>query len=1016
MKKVLCRSLVLALGMALVASAASAKRGGGYADYQRESLTSVRVDPLDRTMDGMSPASAALTTTTLYTQTFDVGASCSEAGWTKVDGTSQIAVFWHVDNFAGANVNAGDSLAVLAGTKSLWCGARFSTTGLTCGYLLLPGYGNNWNQSWRTKTCINTDGTLNVSFLLETDSEPAYDATFLEYTADCSSPFTGWTELDGGTGVWDDIQGPTLINQGYAVVGNPIKVRFRFAADGGFSDEDANFDSHAGPVVIDNLTAEGLALEDFEGEALNATTSNDWEGFGETGYGQHMALFSGISLVQQDACAKNLSCQWAAIQGSSETYACGGFPLQAAVPKGNGEGQYLNNEVWSPSFALAGSGSVINLQFTVYRDMTLDGLVFYIWDVRSINAIGCQSAWRSRGFVYFGPQKDYLVNTFPVGDLVPASAVSMRVRLGVIDQCGVWCGVFGTGACHAHAPLLDKVRVYRVDIFGPVYSTRDIDMFQDTFPVDGTDTGIGRADGALSITASASPTILPADSARIIVSDPITAVVGTNPSGLATDVLGGANGDKACYIYVNVSDNGVFNPAKSGAVISGGALYPFKDTVVADGKTWTRVQCWLRVASTSTFVVDLNDALFTAGDVISFFFGAFNTNAEVSYCSGSALTFVQSDLNVAAQNASEFTILPLEGNLTEGHDILYVDGMDGRGAQGFFDVAWEQLNVHPDRFDVRGPTSSVSNRPGTRVTDVQQQLANNYQKIIWDSGDITQNLGDGTGAPEKSNDYAMVNAFLNAAGAQGVYIYGDDYGQGLTAAAGASAATFKSTFITFTLDGGNHRPTFGTAPKGVGTAGNAFAGKQWIIFGGCPLINDFDMFTPTGTSVSQSTYLDVVAPGGDPVRSAEISKITGSDRVMIAGYSYIYIRDDDDNGIMDRVTHMRDILVYLQNNPQQPVGTPTVAVNTLEQNYPNPFNPQTTIAFSLKERGKVKIDVYNVNGELVKTLLDENRDAGADKVTWNGTNNANQPVSSGVYFYKLVTNNFSQTKKMVLLK
>ncbi len=1018
MKKVLCRSLVLALGMALVASAASAKRGGGYADAQREQLTNgVRVGPADQTLETGSFTSAAVTTVTLYTQTFDVGASCSEAGWTKIDGTAQIATFWHIDDFAGANVTAGDSLAVLAGSQSLWCGARFSTTGLTCGYLVMPGYGNNWNQSWRTKNCIATDGTLNISFLMETDSEPAYDATTLEYTADCSSPFTGWSELDGGIGVWDGIQGPGTFGGAYAVVGNPIKVRLRFSADGGFSDEDANYDSHAGPVVIDNLVAEGLALENFEApDPLNATSTTDWEGFGETGYGQHMALFSGISLVQQDACAKNLSCQWAAIQGSSETYACGGFPLQAAVPKGNAEGQYLNNEVWSPSFALAGSGSVINLQFTVYRDMTLDGLVFYIWDVRSINALGCQSAWRSRGFVYFGPQKDYLVNTFPVGDLIPASALSMRVRFGVIDQCGVWCGVFGTGACHSHAPLLDKVRVYRVDIFGPVYSTRDIDMFQDTFPTDGTDTGVGRADGALSITASASPTILPADSARIIVSDPITAVVGTNPSGLATDNLGGGNGDKACYIYVSCLDNGVFNPAKSGAVISGGALYPFKDTVVADGRTWTRVQCWLRVPTSNTFVVDLNDALFEAGDQVDFFFGAQNTNGDFAYASGSALTFVQSDVNVAAENASEFTILPLLGNGAEGSDILYVDGMDGRGAQGFFDVAFDQMSLNEDRYDVRGPTSSVSNRPGTRVTDVSQQLIANYQKIIWDAGDITQNLGDGTGAPEKSNDYAMVNAFLGGAN-KGIYICGDDYPAGLTAAAGASAVTFKSTFITYTLDGGDHRPTFGTAPKGVGVGGGAFAGKQWIIFGGCPLINDFDMMTPTGGSVSQTTYLDVIAPGGDPVRSAEISKITGTARVMIAGYSFIYIRDDVAQPIMDRVTHLRDILLFLQNNPGQPVGTDPVALkNELEQNYPNPFNPQTTIAFKLKDRGHVKIEVFNVNGELVKTLLNESRDAGGDKVTWNGTNNANQAVSSGVYFYKLVTNNFSETKKMVLLK
>ena len=311
---------------------------------------------------------------------------------------------------------------------------------------------------------------------------------------------------------------------------------------------------------------------------------------------------------------------WSAIKGSSETYACGGFPSQKAVPKGNASGQYLNAEIWSPSIPLTGTGSVVNLQFSVYRDMELDGLIFYMWDVRTTSLTGCADRWKSRGFTYFGAQKDWLTNNFPVGDLLNLAAPEMQVRLAIKDLCGLWCGVFGCGGCcHSHAPLLDNVRVYRVDINGPVWSTRDIDMFQDTFPADGTDTGIGRADAALSITPSASPTIMPGDSSRIIVSDPITAVVGTNPSGLATDNLGGANGDKACYLWVNVSDNGVFNPAKSGAILSGGAPYPYKDTVVLGGNTWTRIQCWLRVVSTSTFVVDLNDNLFQAGDVIRFF-------------------------------------------------------------------------------------------------------------------------------------------------------------------------------------------------------------------------------------------------------------------------------------------------------------------------------------------------------------------------------------------------------------
>jgi hypothetical protein len=137
----------------------------------------------------------------------------------------------------------------------------------------------------------------------------------------------------------------------------------------------------------------------------------------------------------------------------------------------------------------------------------------------------------------------------------------------------------------------------------------------------------------------------------------------------------------------------------------------------------------------------------------------------------------------------------------------------------------------------------------------------------------------------------------------------------------------------------------------------------------------------------------------------------------MSGYAFQYIKDDEDSGDTDRDDHLFDILTYLGNIPDQSTGTPSAEVTRLEQNYPNPFNPSTTIAFSLKERARVKIDVYNVAGQLVKTLVDETRDAGAyTNVNWNGTDSANQPVSSGVYFYKLVTNNFSQTKKMVLLK
>jgi flagellar hook assembly protein FlgD len=113
---------------------------------------------------------------------------------------------------------------------------------------------------------------------------------------------------------------------------------------------------------------------------------------------------------------------------------------------------------------------------------------------------------------------------------------------------------------------------------------------------------------------------------------------------------------------------------------------------------------------------------------------------------------------------------------------------------------------------------------------------------------------------------------------------------------------------------------------------------------------------------------------------------------------------------------MHDAITWLRNNPPQATPVASTKVNSLDQNYPNPFNPQTTIAFSVRDRGVVSLKVYNVAGELVRTLASEEFTAGAHTKVWDGRNDAGQPVSSGVYFYKLVSNNFTQTKKMVLLK
>jgi len=93
-----------------------------------------------------------------------------------------------------------------------------------------------------------------------------------------------------------------------------------------------------------------------------------------------------------------------------------------------------------------------------------------------------------------------------------------------------------------------------------------------------------------------------------------------------------------------------------------------------------------------------------------------------------------------------------------------------------------------------------------------------------------------------------------------------------------------------------------------------------------------------------------------------------------------------------------------------------IVKNDLRNNYPNPFNPYTNIAFSLASTSHVTLEVYNIKGEKVKTLVDGILEAEYHTVNWNGTNNTGKSVSSGIYFYKMKASNFTSTKKMILMK
>jgi len=88
----------------------------------------------------------------------------------------------------------------------------------------------------------------------------------------------------------------------------------------------------------------------------------------------------------------------------------------------------------------------------------------------------------------------------------------------------------------------------------------------------------------------------------------------------------------------------------------------------------------------------------------------------------------------------------------------------------------------------------------------------------------------------------------------------------------------------------------------------------------------------------------------------------------------------------------------------------------LKGNYPNPFNPETTIAYSVKETLPVTIEIYNLKGQKVTTLVNETLVPGNYSIVWKGLDDNNHPVASGVYFFKMNAGKYSSTKKMIMMK
>ena len=121
----------------------------------------------------------------------------------------------------------------------------------------------------------------------------------------------------------------------------------------------------------------------------------------------------------------------------------------------------------------------------------------------------------------------------------------------------------------------------------------------------------------------------------------------------------------------------------------------------------------------------------------------------------------------------------------------------------------------------------------------------------------------------------------------------------------------------------------------------------------------------------------------------------------------------------DDVIYIKELILSFRGSDNSSLSSKvelTPESFTLYQNYPNPFNPSTTIKYNLNDNSYVNVSIYNVDGELVKTLLKGPQNKGKNSLIWNAKNNKNESVAVGLYIYSVNTENNIYSKKMMLLK
>jgi len=993
-------------------------------------------------------------------------------GWVGFDNTFSLIPYFRriasTDVRFGAVKCTGLAAGGLGGTFSYWAGVFPAEAAALC-YAAGQGYGNAWNVCIRHSFAY-AGGSVSLAFLYKNDTEDGFDYTTV--VVDTSSggddvevvSYTGQVSGSASIPLTPGIELPSIPK--------PIIVKFCVASDGAWSDQDGLNPTACGAFAVDNVVLSGsiVASADFEANDGGWTLAPPAEGQG----GEWSNLYALTSLpAPLTPCACALADSVLAFPDNNNQHnnfqdnlaASPWIDLKADGTVG-ATGKIINTNLYAELPLLNYVFVQFNAQWYPEKCLQTGKLI--------------TSPWTSNGFVYYFGGVPQCTSTTPgtlgtqidFSGFIPAGAEQVRIAVGCLSYCRFFAN------CTQVSNTTPWFDFTALGVYGnpgvPFIFADGIDRGQDNFPQNG---GLGfSAPGRVdcnNIQGDTQPepgttmgdTMLvtgAVGNAEVYVHFKVRPGPGTNVANFnAWNLSHAVSGIDAGYrrARMDTAEVGASGPISGNWMTS----YHEQDPNFAAHGANDRTNDPTDVTPTGgTWRLSHDifpDNLFTAGTRVDYFYSANNVG------SGTSLV----DPPTAPATPYEVEILPSSFAANNTFNCtLYVDHFN-RGAQTYIEAGLGTVlgfgsnnveNTKWDRYDVNAESSQQGSFGRPLQTDygatVVQTLG--YKNILWDSGNLNAfNLVKEDA--DVLNPWLTLLSFNN----RNLYLSGDGivFSPFSEAESEPSArrlvedlagVTIRSTCATGTYRNANC-PTAG-APQditacvnldpvaGAVVANNPVRSVAHLAQGnGCPQLRSFDVYSLVppdfGVSRGDERYSSATKNADYASMSQDAaSSGTLTYRIVADGVSVHYRRDfgtpcDFALGGSTAVTQrLREVSTYFSaaaeincNDVAGSVGIPIDGRDlktrtTLADFAPNPLISGAAghIQFTMKGEGKAAIDVFDIEGRLVKSIYSGLAKEGVNDAFWNGTDEAGRQVASGVFFYRLKTSLGDDiSKKMVVV-